>query len=485
MIRSVDSSSSPVAVSACDGARSRFGGRMLLAAILALCVAGGLISWQLLGMSAIDQASPTGSGGPLIKICSAVGLSGSDCGGALRSDWVGLRIPLPDASLKIRIRTIPVAFLGVAYFALLGIWFGTIRHPRRVGFRLGSVALRLDRLPIHVGTCGLVSSVFFVALMATGAAPMCLWCLLVHLINAALIVCIWLVYHRFGWAPTIRDRRWADDGLGAVTPTHLLTSLTLIAVVIVGVGLDYRHDKAHRNQIRALEPFKSTVLSLQRDPVFLLREYAAQPVHEIPIREQSTGGRDHARLVVFTDYECPMCFCAVKSLREDVCAALDGRIDILVRHYPLCGSCNESVESEFHPNACDAAYAAEAARFLGGDSIFEQMNDLLFEHRANLKPELYCTLAVQLGLDAASFRREMRSDRVRQVICDDIALAKALGIAGTPAYFLNGRRVPDICRTHVFWTAVGSGMLGRGEVELAGAMGELTDRVHAMEETAR
>ena len=50
----------------------------------------------------------------------------------------------------------------------------------------------------------------------------------------------------------------------------------------------------------------------------------------------------------------------------------------------------------------------------------------------------------------------MESDDVSQLIAGDVALAHRLGVTGTPSVVLNGRLVPEICQSAVFWRAIAS-----------------------------
>jgi predicted DsbA family dithiol-disulfide isomerase len=200
--------------------------------------------------------------------------------------------------------------------------------------------------------------------------------------------------------------------------------------------------------------YKTLVTSLRDDPEFLLREYHAQPQHEIPLRHGEPMGDEQPQLAVFTDFECPACYCNLLAVRKQIAEAFDGQLGVLVRHYPLCNTCNGNVRDQPHPNACEAAYAAEAARLQGGDGAFWQMYDLLFQNRKELSRELYRSLAVKMGLDADRLLGDMDGDTVRRIVESDISLASELGVTGTPTMFLNGRRVTELCRGPVFWEAI-------------------------------
>jgi protein-disulfide isomerase len=84
-----------------------------------------------------------------------------------------------------------------------------------------------------------------------------------------------------------------------------------------------------------------------------------------------------------------------------------------------------------------AAIAAEAAHRQGR---FWAMHDLLFElqGRPLHEPELL-RRAAALGLDAERLAADLRSEAVVERVRADLAEAERLKIAGTPAFFVNGR----------------------------------------------
>ena len=65
--------------------------------------------------------------------------------------------------------------------------------------------------------------------------------------------------------------------------------------------------------------------------------------------------------------------------------------------------------------------------------------------------DLYRELAREIGLDPELLAIQMDSDEVHRLLADDIALARELGVTGTPAMFLDGRPVSELCDTPAFW----------------------------------
>ncbi|MFF8593865.1 Na+/H+ antiporter NhaA [Streptomyces sp. NPDC015220] len=145
-------------------------------------------------------------------------------------------------------------------------------------------------------------------------------------------------------------------------------------------------------------------------------------------------GRDRARgpqralvtVVEYGDYECPYCGQAepvVRELLEDF-----GDVRYVWRHLPL---------TDVHPHAQLAAEAAEAAALQGR---YWQMHDLLLEHQGALRREDLRRYATEIGLELERFARDMRAGAGAARIAEDVESADLSGVAGTPTFFVNGRR---------------------------------------------
>ena len=91
-----------------------------------------------------------------------------------------------------------------------------------------------------------------------------------------------------------------------------------------------------------------------------------------------------------------------------------------------------------HKNAEPAARAAMAAYQQGK---FWEFHDKLFANQQNLNDEVYAKYAQELGLDVARFKRDasLLSASTSKLIEADKSEANALGVSGTPAFFVNGR----------------------------------------------
>ena len=133
---------------------------------------------------------------------------------------------------------------------------------------------------------------------------------------------------------------------------------------------------------------------------------------------------------------CPACaqyHTILKQIRQEYA----DQITFQAVHFPLTIN---------FANARAGHRAVEAA---AQQDKFWEMHDILFERRelwtaqhGNEQPipqiELF---AEELGLDLEQFRQDFRSAEINNVINEDEAFLKNLGVTSTPTFFINGRRI--------------------------------------------
>jgi len=101
-----------------------------------------------------------------------------------------------------------------------------------------------------------------------------------------------------------------------------------------------------------------------------------------------------------------------------------------------------------HSDATPAANAAECARDQEGDEMYFTFHDLIFEGQNELgngtvaipKESLYA-YAEELGLDMDEFTSCQENLDFEDEIAEDTAVARSIGIGGTPAFVINGEVV--------------------------------------------
>jgi protein-disulfide isomerase len=134
----------------------------------------------------------------------------------------------------------------------------------------------------------------------------------------------------------------------------------------------------------------------------------------------------------FADFQCPPCS-QFAPFAEELLREYDSRLRVVFRNFPLPG----------HEHAREAALAAEAAGLQGK---FWDMHDTLYREqegwsKAPNARELFESYAGTLGLNVDQFKNDMDSDKARERVDSDRALADFLGVKVTPTLFINNRPV--------------------------------------------
>lgn len=165
---------------------------------------------------------------------------------------------------------------------------------------------------------------------------------------------------------------------------------------------------------------------------------APQPVADAQlVRDDShrvtAPAEEKAQLVEFLDFECESCR-AAQPLVEDLKKEFGDRITFVNRYFPLPG----------HRNSGTAALAVEAAAQQGK---YEQMYTKMFDtqpqwgEKQDSQAPLFRTYAQELNLDLTKYDAAVADEKTIDRIRKDVADGKALGVTGTPTFFLNGQKL--------------------------------------------
>jgi protein-disulfide isomerase len=194
------------------------------------------------------------------------------------------------------------------------------------------------------------------------------------------------------------------------------TAAVLVAAVVVGATYYSRSQDQAKQQVAAAAPGV--------DPNMLERPHSP-----------STGPKDAKVTVVeFLDPECETCR-AMSPMVKHVLAQYPGKVRLVVRHLP------------FHKNSLFAISALYAAREQGK---YWELLDALFENQPawgdhhNPKPELIPEYARQVGLNMDAFSNAMSNPAAKANTDIDVADGKALGVNGTPTFFVNGKMLEQL-----------------------------------------
>jgi protein-disulfide isomerase len=129
-------------------------------------------------------------------------------------------------------------------------------------------------------------------------------------------------------------------------------------------------------------------------------------------------------IVEFTDFQCPFCRRAEPTIKE-LRAKYGDKVRLVHRDFPL----------SFHRQALKAAVAAHCA---GDQGRFWQYHDALFAEQSKLSDNEFKNIAKKLNLDMPKFQNCLDKDEHVDQIKRDLEAGEALGVDGTPAFFING-----------------------------------------------
>ena len=224
-------------------------------------------------------------------------------------------------------------------------------------------------------------------------------------------------------------------GGGAVAGIGFTVSLLISSQAFTGQRLDEAKLGVLGAAILASLLSWAVFRAIARMPASVRARQLAGTADELLDLSDEVGERDHARgpasaavtLVEYGDYQCPYCGQAEVMIRE-LLDSFGDDLRYVWRHLPL---------NDVHPRAQMAAEAAEAA---GAQGAFWEMHDRLLADQDALHAQDLGRHAAELGLDVDRFWEDLRRHEHAPRAAEDVASADASGVAGTPTFFINGKR---------------------------------------------
>ena len=150
-------------------------------------------------------------------------------------------------------------------------------------------------------------------------------------------------------------------------------------------------------------------------------------VYKAPIGNSPAHGPADApiTIVYWSDHACGYCY-RVRATLDTLDRMYPAQIRWVHRTLPLDD---------------DETLGAEAALAAAAQGQFRPMNDRLYALAGHVDRAAVELIARELGLDMVRFRADLDTRAHRPAIADDAAAARALGVSGTPAFFVNGRSI--------------------------------------------
>jgi uncharacterized membrane protein len=333
---------------------------------------------------------------------------------------------------------VPVALLGVAFFAIVLMMIALAPQPRVIagGKRTRAAERRIVEGESVAGyvfvlsAVGLAFSLYLAWASFFQLRALCVLCVLTYVAVLGLFIVSALSARAQSVPAGELPGRAIRDGVALLKkPVTLAMIVVLVAVAsfaLISFPRESAPDAAAANGDAPI-PRLTDGQRAQFDAWYKL-----QPVLDVPIDR----GSAKVLIVKFNDYQCPPCrqtYEEYKSILAKHTAA--GDVKYVIKHFPLELECN--TKNANHSAACEAAAAVLMAEEKGTGPKLEQW---LF---ANQGPPLLTPDQIRRAADVVGDVKDFdaRYKEMLTRISADAALGVKLGVESTPTFFINGRRI--------------------------------------------
>jgi protein-disulfide isomerase len=173
-----------------------------------------------------------------------------------------------------------------------------------------------------------------------------------------------------------------------------------------------------------------------KEPVFSITVSGKDHVRYAQIKDGTdptapagcSGDACPVTIVEYSEFQCPFCARTLPTA-EQVMAEYKGKVRWVVRDFPL----------NFHERAKPAAIAASCA---GQQNKYWQMYKVLFENQRKLGDADLEAHAKVAGVDMKRWKECVKDPKgLEQQIDANVKSGMSVGVNGTPAFFINGRKL--------------------------------------------
>lgn len=173
-------------------------------------------------------------------------------------------------------------------------------------------------------------------------------------------------------------------------------------------SLDARQREADAKEARA-------VLAAKADEVF--RDPAS------PVGGNAQGS---VTMAEFFDYNCPYCRQVAPIMAQ--AAADDPQLRIVYKEFPILGP--------------DSVFAAKAALAANKQGKYAEFHKALYDAKTRVTETVVLKVAADVGLDVSRLKTDMQLPEILAAIEQNVTLAQALKINGTPGFVVGDQIFP-------------------------------------------
>jgi len=232
---------------------------------------------------------------------------------------------------------------------------------------------------------------------------------------------------------------------GVYMTKKILVVWACAAFILVLIGIKMREykrefifERSLLHKLAVIEQKQDTILKqLSTNRGFAQQPQAFQPpaidlnkIYQISAGQTPVKGDPNGKVTIveFSDFQCPFSQ-KFHPMAIDVVNSYPVGVKYILKNFPL----------GFHAQAKPAAKALWAANEQGK---YWEMMDLLVKKTNEVKEGKFKELAVQLGMDANRFEKDLKEKDAQweKLIEEDLTAGKEAEVMGTPTFYINGKR---------------------------------------------
>ena len=188
------------------------------------------------------------------------------------------------------------------------------------------------------------------------------------------------------------------------------------------------HDYLMKNPEVLLDALRSARKKLHRDAEAKAEKALNDRRTEIfddPATPMGGNAQGDVTIVEFFDYRCPYC----KQMQPSLETLLkeDHKLRFVYKEMPVLGAASVA-----------AAHAALAAQRQGK---YEAFHTAMMAAKGQITDDTVFKVASSVGLDIDRLKRDMTAPAIAEAINNNLVLAEALNITGTPGFIIGGKIV--------------------------------------------
>ena len=254
---------------------------------------------------------------------------------------------------------------------------------------------------------------YFVYIMIVAVDYICTWCIISHIMNLLSLIVVLVVTIRNRQSFSLQDISTFGERFYFVFGGIAVSWLIFFGSGMVEKSLSFDDAKAKYED-------------LANDPIVMMSILKGSPNYKIPITPADPMFGFPAApypLVMFSDFQCPVCP-KIEAMLKQLVTFNPDVLKLVFKSYPLSKDCNAGVvdPGNKHPMSCLAARAAYAAFLLGGGRAFGAYADLLFANQRRLTNESWLNL-LKSWSSVSKFQDLMKPDSpAAKKVAEDVEL---------------------------------------------------------------